>query len=190
MELKDLRTAFRGFHRDDVCEYISQINREYEQKAEEIRREEHAKLSGLSAKNEELNLAVERLSRERDQAVREQKQQAESLIRLREEVRAAQEESRQKADERETLSEILLEAKRFAEGMRENARAEAQQMEAESHQKQMRQEQRLAEYANLVDAVQHSLAGALSKMQQLLAEPAEKIAAAQAEKISEEPYEN
>ena len=32
MELKDLRTALFGFNKNDVCEYISQLNYIYEQK--------------------------------------------------------------------------------------------------------------------------------------------------------------
>ena len=32
MELKDLKTALFGFNKNDVCEYISQLNYIYEQK--------------------------------------------------------------------------------------------------------------------------------------------------------------
>ena len=35
MELKDLRTGLVGFNKNDVCEYLSQLNNIYEQKQQQ-----------------------------------------------------------------------------------------------------------------------------------------------------------
>ncbi len=64
MELKDLRTALFGFNKNDVCEYISQLNYIYEQKEEQKIKEQRAVLEELNRKNEELNDYASRLNQE------------------------------------------------------------------------------------------------------------------------------
>ena len=54
MELKDLRTALFGFNKNDVCEYISQLNYIYEQKEAQKIKEQKDILEELNKKNEEL----------------------------------------------------------------------------------------------------------------------------------------
>ncbi len=64
MELKDLRNALFGFNKNDVCEYISQLNYIYEQKEEQKIKEQRAVLEELNRKNAELNDYVSRLNQE------------------------------------------------------------------------------------------------------------------------------
>lgn len=64
MELKDLRNALFGFNKNDVCEYISQLNCVYEQKEEQKNKEQREVLEELNRKNEELNDYTSRLNQE------------------------------------------------------------------------------------------------------------------------------
>lgn len=64
MELKDLRTALFGFNKNDVCEYISQLNTIYEQKEEQKIIEQKEILAELNRKNEELSNAAAGLNQE------------------------------------------------------------------------------------------------------------------------------
>lgn len=64
MELKDLRTALFGFNKNDVCEYISQLNTIYEQKEEQKTIEQKEILSELNRKNEELSNVAAGLNQE------------------------------------------------------------------------------------------------------------------------------
>lgn len=64
MELKDLRNALFGFNKNDVCEYISQLNAIYEQKEQEQNKEQAEALKELNLKNEELSNAAARLNQE------------------------------------------------------------------------------------------------------------------------------
>lgn len=71
MQLKDLKTSLFGFNKNDVCEYISQLNAEYEQKQEQIKKEQSNTLAELNQKNEELNNTVSSLSQENTELIRE-----------------------------------------------------------------------------------------------------------------------
>ena len=62
MELKDLRTALFGFNKNDVCEYISQLNYIYEEKEAQKIKEQKDILKELNKKNEELNKKNEELN--------------------------------------------------------------------------------------------------------------------------------
>ena len=64
MELKDLRTSLFGFNKNDVCEYISQLNYIYEQKEAQKIKEQKEILEELNKKNEELNDYNSRLNQE------------------------------------------------------------------------------------------------------------------------------
>ena len=64
MELKDLRTALFGCNKNDVCEYISQLNYIYEQKEAQKIKEQKDILEELNKKNEELNDYNSRLNQE------------------------------------------------------------------------------------------------------------------------------
>ena len=64
MELKDLRTALFGFNKNDVYEYISQLNYIYEQKEAQKIKEQKDILEELNKKNEELNDYNSRLNQE------------------------------------------------------------------------------------------------------------------------------
>ncbi len=64
MELKDLRTSLFGFNKNDVCEYISQLNYIYEQKEAQKIKEQKDILEELNKKNEELNDYNSRLNQE------------------------------------------------------------------------------------------------------------------------------
>lgn len=64
MELKDLRTALFGFNKNDVYEYISQLNYIYEQKEAQKIKEQKNILEELNKKNEELNDYNSRLNQE------------------------------------------------------------------------------------------------------------------------------
>ena len=64
MELKDLKIALFGFNKNDVCEYISQLNYIYEQKEKQKIKEQKAILEELNKKNEELNDYNSRLNQE------------------------------------------------------------------------------------------------------------------------------
>lgn len=64
MELKDLRTALFGFNKNDVCEYISQLNTIYEQKEEQKTIEQKEILAELNRKNEELSNVAAGLNQE------------------------------------------------------------------------------------------------------------------------------
>ena len=64
MELKDLRTALFGFNKNDVWEYISQLNYIYEQKEAQKIKEQKDILEELNKKNEELNDYNSRLNQE------------------------------------------------------------------------------------------------------------------------------
>lgn len=64
MELKDLRTALFGFNKNDVCEYISQLNTIYEQKEEQKIIEQKEILAELNRKNEELSNVAAGLNQE------------------------------------------------------------------------------------------------------------------------------
>ena len=64
MELKDLRNALLGFNKNDVCEYISQLNYVYEQKEEQRNKDQREVLKELNRKNEELNNCNSRLNQE------------------------------------------------------------------------------------------------------------------------------
>ena len=64
MELKDLRTGLFGFNKNDVCEYLSQLNNIYEQKQQQKNLEQRKMLAELSEKNEELGNTASRLSQE------------------------------------------------------------------------------------------------------------------------------
>ena len=55
MELKDLRTALFGFNKNDVCEYISQLNYIYEQKEAQKIKEQKDILEELNDYNSRLN---------------------------------------------------------------------------------------------------------------------------------------
>lgn len=64
MEFKDLRTSLFGFNKNDVCEYISQLNYIYEQKEAQKIKEQKDILEELNKKNEELNDYNSRLNQE------------------------------------------------------------------------------------------------------------------------------
>ena len=64
MELKDLRTSLFGFNKNDVCEYVSQLNYIYEQKEAQKIKEQKDILEELNKKNEELNDYNSRLNQE------------------------------------------------------------------------------------------------------------------------------
>ena len=64
MELKDFKTALFGFNKNDVCEYISQLNYIYEQKEAQKIKEQKDILEELNKKNEELNDYNSRLNQE------------------------------------------------------------------------------------------------------------------------------
>ena len=64
MGLNDLRTAQFGINRNDVCEYISQLNYIYEQKEAQKIKEQKDILEELNKKNEELNDYNSRLNQE------------------------------------------------------------------------------------------------------------------------------
>ncbi len=64
VELKDLRTGLFGFNKNDVCEYLSQLNNIYEQKQQQKNAEQRKMLTELSEKNEELGNTAARLSQQ------------------------------------------------------------------------------------------------------------------------------
>ncbi len=64
MELKNLRTALFGFNKNDVCEYIAELNHIYEQKEEQKNKDKREAMKELNRKNEELNDCSSRLNQE------------------------------------------------------------------------------------------------------------------------------
>ncbi len=64
MEMKDLRTGLFGFNKNDVCEYISQLNHIYEEREKQKSKEYMETAQELSKKNEELNNHASRLNQE------------------------------------------------------------------------------------------------------------------------------
>ena len=71
MQLKDLKTSLFGFNKNDVCEYISQLNAVYEQKEQQIRQEQREILNELNQKNENLNNNVSTLGQENKELLRQ-----------------------------------------------------------------------------------------------------------------------
>lgn len=71
MQLKDLKTSLFGFNKNDVCEYISQLNTVYEEKERQIRQEQCEITEGLNRKNEDLNNSLAASEQEKTELIRE-----------------------------------------------------------------------------------------------------------------------
>lgn len=88
MQLKDLKTSLFGFNKNDVCEYISQLNAVYEQKEQQIQQEQQEIIGELNQKNENLNNTVASLSQENTELVREKEAQQKKAACLSSEIGA------------------------------------------------------------------------------------------------------
>lgn len=71
MQLNDLKTSLFGFNKNDVCEYISQLNTVYEEKEHKIRQEHSETTEVLNRKNEELNNTAAALEQKNTDLIRE-----------------------------------------------------------------------------------------------------------------------
>ena len=65
MELKNLRGSLFGFNKSDVCEYISQLNSEFDCKCTRLCEEHRETQEELSRKNESLCADILRLEEEK-----------------------------------------------------------------------------------------------------------------------------
>ena len=90
MELKDLRTALFGFNKNDVCEYISQLNYIYEQKEAQKIKEQKDILEELNKKNEELNDYNSRLNQLENQIEEIRKATVSVLEEVKEQLNSAE----------------------------------------------------------------------------------------------------
>ena len=61
MELKDLRSGMFGFKKDDVCEYIAELNSTFSKQLADQQAESKELLARLSDKNEELHTEIAKL---------------------------------------------------------------------------------------------------------------------------------
>ena len=65
MELKNLRGSLFGFNKSDVCEYISQLNSEFDRKCTRLCEEHRETQEEFSRKNESLCADILRLEEEK-----------------------------------------------------------------------------------------------------------------------------
>ena len=182
MELKDLRVGLTGFRKSDVCEYISELNRDFAARLSARQEEQQADMARLSAKNEELHRTLAQLEMDRDALTRALEEKEQALAGLQAELGSLQEQLSAEACRHDEVTELLLDARQFAESVRAKATAEAETLRQEWRQRQAAEQKRLAAYETCVAQVRQNMAAALEEMDRRLAAVDEEIAALQAGK--------
>lgn len=105
MQLKEMKTSLFGFNKNDVYEYISQLNSVCERKVQQAKEEQRESINTLNRKNEELNDSISALSQKNADLKRE----ADCLRENADKANAKAEELRQRVDEIRFLLASLFE---------------------------------------------------------------------------------
>lgn len=176
MELRDIKKSFFGFSRNSVFEYITELNVACSQKVEEIKDEKAAALAELNRKNEELNNSNAALQAEYD----ELKKQLEEKDKLLEELKQQNAELAAGAGKQKTVeaevAEILTEAKRFSDTLREKAIRENEAFRLQNRRINDAERQRLAEYGKEISQIKTVINAVLAETESKLENAESKIA--------------
>ena len=176
MELKDLKVGLFGFKKNDVCEYISELNSTFSERLAEQKKEKEEALGELNKKNEELNTQISWLETEKDSLKRELEEKDKRIAELQGEIVgycgmycAADIEKRKQEilevqQKNDGVTEILQEARAFADSLRAKAMAEDEAFRQKNRKKYKAEQARIAEYGKRVDKVKGNIMNALRSM--------------------------
>lgn len=164
MELKDLKVGLFGFKKNDVCEYISELNSTFAQRLAEQKKDKEEALEELNKKNEELNTRIARLETEEDSLRRELEEKDRRIAELQGEVEKWKQEVLTVQQKNDGVTEILQEARAFADSLRAKAVAEDEAIRQKNRKKYKAEQARIAEYGKCVDKVKGNIMNALRSM--------------------------
>lgn len=168
MELTDLKSGIFGFKKEDVCEYISELNNVCSQKIENAKNESQDILKELSEKNEKLNIEILNAQTEIDNLKREIEKRDEAILTLKKEASRLKSLADERKQGETAVSDILLEAKQFAFSLREKAKAENEALKAENRKAYEQESKKLQEYSEKINAVKDAIAEILGSTQNKL----------------------
>lgn len=146
MEIKELKSSLFGFKKNTVYEYIANLNKTCSDKVEKVKAEKKAAVSELSKKNEDLNEKNAVLENQISVLNREISEKDKLIATLKEDT------DERKIAERE-VADILLEAKKFGETLRQKANEENMKMREENRQANQREQERIEKYSAEISEV-------------------------------------
>ena len=164
MELKDLKVGLFGFKKNDVCEYISELNSTFSERLAEQKKEKEEALGELNKKNEELNTQISWLETEKDSLKRELEEKDKRIAELQGEIEKRKQELLEVQQKNDGVTEILQEARAFADSLRAKAMAEDEAFRQKNRKKYKAEQARIAEYGKRVDKVKGNIMNALRSM--------------------------
>lgn len=170
MELIDLRVGFMGFRKNDVCEYISELNSNFSEQLSNQEKESKLSLAHMNEKNEELNSTIVRLETEKDELNRELKKKDESIAQLQSEIERINKQISNEREKHNNIADIFLEAKDFADGLRAKAVAENEAFRQANLKEYNDERERICEFRECVDKVKSTIIEVLHSMEAQTAE--------------------
>lgn len=165
MELIDLRVGMMGFNKNDVCEYISELNNNFSDQLSSQKRESERSLAHMNEKNEELNSSIVRLETEKDELNRKLEKKDEVIAQLQSEIEQIKKQISDERQKHNSIADILLDAKDFADGLRAKAVSENEALRQENLKEYNAERKRISEYRERVDKVKSTLIEALRSME-------------------------
>lgn len=172
-EWKELRTALWGFHKQDVCAYITslseKLNAQLEEEREKRRQLEETGLAEqetrFAAQQEALQKELSRLREELDALRGSAAEQDAALARLTEEAAALRRENQALRADKVRIADVLLEANSFAKELREKAVTEDEDFRRRNRQTNEEVQERLSFCQTRVDQARRHIADLLRGME-------------------------
>lgn len=168
MEIKELKTSLFGFNKNTVYEYITDLNKTCSDKVEKVKAENKAAVGELSKKNEELNEKNAVLENQISILKREISEKDKLIEKLK-----ADEDERKIAEE--GVADVLLEAKKFGEVLRQKANEENEKMREENKKANRREQERIEKYSAEISEVKKLIRSILSDTQEKLTQAESEI---------------
>ncbi len=179
MDLQGLKTGLFGFKKKDVCEYISQMNDELGKRLSIEKEKDNAtiaelksKIESLSAENSGLKSEIETEKSALNDKLSEKDAIIASLENKIDELKNENIEAHRKNDE---VAEIILDARSFANGLREKAIAENDEMCRMNDERNRKLQDRLSSYESEIEKIRWNIQRMLKNMDGQLGDTADDI---------------
>ncbi len=164
MELKDIKTGLFGFKKADVYEYISELNYVCADKIAKCDKDRHNDLENMSIKNEELNNAIVCLETDKDLLLRQIEEKDAVISELRAEICSLKESYKNDQGKRDTIADVIIEAKKFADELRTKAIAENEELQKKSRIAFEARKSELDEYSRKIASLKDAIVSTLTSM--------------------------
>ncbi len=175
MDLKEIKSSIFGFNKNNVYEYISELNRICSEKVEEARKEKNSSLSSLTRKNEELNNKLVCMESEIDMLKKQLLEKEELIAQLSDGSDISRKNIEIGSNDESAALDIIKDAREFAKQLREKAVKENEAFRAENQRNNEAEKRKLAEYKRSIAEIKASVNAVLSEAKNGLEKAEEKI---------------